>query len=103
MRLAAIPFEVRTERRVSGTYFMLCVRERDAVTAYLALQMGGCSKTVRLRQATAESPFSSLREMLSTLRDEAAVLLGWVVDLVWQMTPHLLTGPPEPQQSERSA
>lgn len=100
LRLAGIPFEIRTERRVSGTYFKLCVRERDAVTAYLALQMGGCAKTVRLRETPSTSPFASVRDMLVTLWDEMALLGGWVADLVWQATPRLIAGPPKPLQTD---
>jgi len=44
LKLAGIPHGVEAERRPSGTYYKLCVRENDAVAAHLALQMGGCGR-----------------------------------------------------------
>src|SRR5262245_21982150 len=49
LKLAGIPHGVEAERRPSGTYYKLCVRENDAVAAHLALQMGGCGRTVKLQ------------------------------------------------------
>jgi len=100
LRLAGIPFEILTERRASGTYFKLCVRERDAVTAYLALQMGGCGKSVRLRESGTDSPLRSIRDMLATLWDEAALLTSWFADLIWQAAPRLIAGPSDRLRTE---
>ena len=56
LKLAGIAHGVQAERRPSGTYYKLCVRENDAVAAHLALQMGGCGRTVKLQDP---SPASS--------------------------------------------
>ena len=93
LKLAGIAYEIDAERRPSGTYYKLAVRERDAVAAHLALQMGGCGRSSRLRQSQS-GVVASLREMARTLWDEAALLLGRLVDLVWTAAPRLLTGPP---------
>jgi len=68
------------------------VREREAVAAHLALQMGGCGRSSRLRQSQS-GVAASLREMTRTLWDEALLLLERLVDLVWKTAPRLLTGP----------
>ncbi len=93
LKLAGIAYEIEAERRPSGTYYKLGVRERDAVAAHLALQMGGCGRSSRLRQSQS-GVAASLREMARTLWDEALLLLERVVDLVWAAAPRLLTGPP---------
>ena len=92
LKLAGIAYEVEAERRASGTYYKLGVRERDAVAAHLALQMGGCGRSSRLRQSQS-GVAASLREMTRTLWDEALLLLERLVDLVWKTAPRLLTGP----------
>ena len=68
------------------------MRERDAVAAHLALQMGGCGRSSRLRQSQS-GVAASLREITRTLWDEARLLLERLVDLVWTTAPRLLTGP----------
>jgi hypothetical protein len=93
LKLAGIVYRVEAERRPSGTYYKLCVRETDAVAAHLALQMGGCNRSSRLRQPQ-PSVRATLREMGRTLWDEIAVLFGRLVDFVSSVTPKLLTGPP---------
>ena len=92
LKLAGIVYRVEAERRPSGTYYKLCVRETDAVAAHLALQMGGCNRSSRLRQ-TQPSVGTTLREMGRTLWDEMVMLVGRLVDLVAGVTPKLLTGP----------
>jgi hypothetical protein len=92
LRLAGIAYDIEAERRPSGTYYKLAVRERDAVAAHLALQMGGCGRSSRLRQSQS-GVAASLREMAHTLWDEALLLLERLVDLVWTAAPRLLTGP----------
>jgi len=92
LRLAGIIFTIETEHRPSGTYYKLRVRERDAVAAHLALQMGGCARTSRLRESR-PSIFAGLRDVARTLWDEAMLLLGRLSDLVWLPVPRLLTGP----------
>src|SRR2546428_8617151 len=92
LKLAAIAYDIEAERRPSGTYYKLSVRERDAVAAHLALQMGGCGRSSRLRQ-NQSGVTGSLREMARTLWDEALLLLERLVDLVWTAAPRLLTGP----------
>jgi hypothetical protein len=92
LKLAGIPYDIQAERRPSGTYYKLSVRERDAVAAHLALQMGGCGRSSRLRQSQS-GVTASLREMARTLWDEALLLLERVIDLVRNSAPGLLTGP----------
>jgi len=92
LKLAGIAYEVEAERRASGTYYKLGVREREAVAAHLALQMGGCGRSSRLRQSQS-GVAASLREITRTLWDEAVLLLERLVDLVWTAAPRLLTGP----------
>lgn len=92
LRLAGIVHAVETEHRASGTYYKLHVRSTDAVAAHLALQMGGCGRSSRLR----ESRFSvtaTLRDVARTLWDEAVLLAGRLVELVWSSAPRLLVGP----------
>jgi hypothetical protein len=92
LKLAGIVHHVEAERRPSGTYYKLCVREPDAVAAHLALQMGGCNRSSRLRQ-TQPSLAGTLREMGRALWDEILVLAGRLSDLVRSAAPRLLTGP----------
>src|SRR5438128_10137740 len=66
LRLAGITYDIEAERRPSGTYYKLGVRERDAVAAHLALQMGGCGRPSRLRQ-TQSGVAASWREITRTL------------------------------------
>jgi hypothetical protein len=92
LRLAGIIFTIETEHRPSGTYYKLRVRERDAVAAHLALQMGGCARSSRLRESQ-PSVVAGLRDFARTLWDEAMLLLGRLRDLVGLPLPRLLTGP----------
>ena len=91
LKLAGIPYAIETERRPSGTYYKLYVRERDAVAAHLALQMGGCGRSSRLRHDRG-GILGSLREMARTLWEEALLLVGRLTDFV-RAAPRLLTGP----------
>ena len=68
------------------------MHERDAVTAHLALQMGGCTRSSKLHQQQAPVG-TTLREMGRTLWDEPLLLLGRLVDFVKDTAPRLLTGP----------
>src|ERR1700758_4979658 len=97
LRLAGIAYDIEAERRPSGTYYKLAVRERDAVAAHLALQMGGCGRSSRLRQGQSGMA-ASLRGMAQTLWDEALLLVERLVDLVWTAVPQLLTGPARPSR-----
>jgi hypothetical protein len=92
LKLAGIVYEVEAERRPSGTYYKLCVREADAVAAHLALQMGGCSRSSRLRQPQ-PTLGATLRDMARTLLDEVLLLFGRAADFVRNAAPRLLTGP----------
>src|SRR5213593_4857787 len=73
LKLAGIPFGVEAERRPSGTYYKLYVRENDAVAAHLALQMGGCGRSSRLHQNQA-GVMASLRELASMVWEEVLLL-----------------------------
>ena len=77
---------------------MLYFRERDAVAAHLALQMGGCARSSKLHQPQA-SVLTSIRDLASMLWEEALLLLGRAVDLV-RAAPRLLTGPAAETDSE---
>jgi len=92
LRLAGIIFTIETEHRPSGTYYKLRVRERDAVAAHLALQMGGCARSSRLRE-NHPSILAGLRDVVRTLWDETVLLFGRLRDLVRLPLPRLLTGP----------
>jgi len=94
LKLACIPFGVEAERRPSGTYYKLYVRERDAVAAHLALQMGGCGRSSRLHQPQA-SVLTSVRDLAAMLWEEALLLVGRVVDFV-RAAPQLLIGSSQP-------
>ena len=90
LRLAGIPHAIEAERRPSGTYYKLYVRETDAVQAHLALQMGGCGRSSKFRNGHT-GVVASLREVAVTLWEEALLLLGRVADLV-KTAPRLLIG-----------
>ena len=92
LKLAGLAYAVESERRPSGTYYKLSVREGDAVAAHLALQMGGCARSSRLRQTTS-SVTQSLVEIARTLWEEAQLLFGRLTDFVWSAAPRLLRGP----------
>ena len=93
LKLAGIAYDIDAERRPSGTYYKLYVREREAVAAHLALQMGGCGRSSRLRQGQSGGVTGSLREVARTLWDEALLLLERLVDLVWPGASRLLSAP----------
>jgi hypothetical protein len=92
LKLAGIPHAIEAERRPSGTYYKLIVREHDAVAAHLALQMGGCGRTLKLQEAT-PTLGATFRDLARTLWDELTLFAGKVMDLVWSVAPRLLTGP----------
>jgi hypothetical protein len=92
LKLAGIPHSIEAERRPSGTYYKLIVREQDAVAAHLALQMGGCGRSLKLQETT-PTLGATFRDLARTLWDELTLLAGKVVDLVWSVAPRLLTGP----------
>lgn len=89
LKLAGIPHGVHAERRPSGTYYKLCVREHDAVAAHLALQMGGCARSVRIAE-TQPSFLSILYDIARAALDEAALLLTKAVDTVLGLAPRIL-------------
>jgi len=94
LKLAGIPHSIEAERRPSGTYYKLIVREQDAVAAHLALQMGGCGRTLKLQETT-PTLGATFRDLARTLWDELSLLGAKLVDLVWSVAPRLLTGPPD--------
>ncbi len=101
LKLAAIPHTVEAERRPSGTYYKLCVREGDAVAAHLALQMGGCGRSLRLQESRATfSLGSTMRDIARTMWDEAVLLVGKLADLLKGLAPQLLTGPRTPPHAD---
>jgi hypothetical protein len=91
LRLAGIPHSTLTERRPSGTYFKLCVREEDAVDAHLALRLGGFCRSVRL-QRTSPTLATAAIDMVWSVWDEAMDVLTQLVDFV-RSTPRLLAVP----------
>jgi hypothetical protein len=92
LKLAGIGHSIEAERRPSGTYYKLIVREQDAVAAHLALQMGGCSRSLKL-QETSPTLGATFRDLARTVWDELSLLAGRLVDFVWSVAPRLLTGP----------
>jgi hypothetical protein len=101
LKLAAIPHSVDAERRPSGTYYKLCVREGDAVAAHLALQMGGCGRSLRLQEnRTTFSLGSTMRDIARTMWDEAVLLVGKLADVLRGLAPQLLTGPRTPPEAD---
>ncbi len=92
LKLAGIVHEVRTERRPSGTYYKLCVRETDTVGAHLALQMGGCNRSLKLKE-TQPTLSATLRDLGRTVWDEVTLLVAKVKDFVRGIAPKLITGP----------
>ena len=92
LKLAGIPHAVQAERRPSGTYYKLCVREPDGVAAHLALQMGGCGRSLKLREST-PSAVSAIRDVARTLWEEARLLMSQLLDLLRRTAPRLLAGP----------
>jgi hypothetical protein len=95
LKLAGIPYGIHAEHRPSGTYYKLCVREADAVAAHLALQMGGCGRSARLKQQRS-SFTATLRDIAQTLWDEVLLLVGRLTDVIRGTAPQLLKGPSEP-------
>src|SRR5437762_8306997 len=92
LKLAGIVYRVEAERRPSGTYYKLCVRESDTVAAHLALQMGGCNRSLKFKESR-PSVTATIREMSRTVWDEAVLLFWRVADFVRGAAPRLLTGP----------
>lgn len=78
LELAGLAYALESERRPSGTYFKLCVAERDAVDAYAVLALGGCRRTTR-RAEPADPMTESLTQVASMLRDEAGIAAEKVV------------------------
>jgi len=99
LKLAGIVHEIRTERRPSGTYYKLSVRESDTVAAHLALQMGGCNRSLKLKESR-PSVTATVREMSRTLWDEAVLLFWRLADFVRGAAPRLLTGPATAQSAD---
>jgi len=100
LKLAGIVHGVQAERRPSGTYYKLCVRENDAVAAHLALQMGGCGRTVKL-QDPKPSFIDTLREIARAALEEVSLLLARLVDTVRGIAPLLLPAPRNPSAGSK--
>jgi hypothetical protein len=88
--VARIAYSLESERRPSGTYWKLCVAERDAVNAYLALGAGGCGRPPRLHEHQLPGLTESLSDVAGMLRDEAAIAAEKLVDTVRVVGPQLL-------------
>lgn len=81
LKLAGIASSVVIERRPSGTYHKLCVREGDVLNAHLSLRLGGFCKTVRLRPERA-GVSARLEQVIRETLEEAMLLLNRIVDFV---------------------
>jgi hypothetical protein len=97
LRLANIPYAVLTHGRPSGTYYNLCVREEDAISAHLALQMGGCCRSMSLRRrneasvgGTLDAVSAAVRDGSAALWDRLVVAVGGLTDLLWTWAPRRL-------------
>ncbi|MCW5892422.1 MAG: hypothetical protein KIT14_18020 [bacterium] len=96
LKLAAIPHTIEAERRPSGTYYKLSVRESDAVAAHLALQMGGCGRSLKLQESqTSFNLGATLRDLGKAAWDEMVLVLGKLFDFFRDLAPLLLNGPRE--------
>jgi hypothetical protein len=91
LKLAGIACAILTERRASGIYHKLCVRDEDALDAHMALRLGGFCHGVRLRKSR-RTVVGTLRGMLDDAWEETALLLDRLLDL-FRQSPHLLAGP----------
>src|SRR5262245_66400778 len=91
LRLAGIPFAIEAERRPSGTYYKLYVRERDAVAAHLALQMGGCGRSSRLHQPQ-PGIVKNVRDLLALAWEGTLLFLGRSAGLI-RSARHRFTSP----------
>ena len=100
LKLAGIAHLVEAERRPSGTYYKLSVQEKDAVAAHLALQMGGCGRTLKLREQHRSGSLEALREVGRTVWEELRHLLTCLADFARRVAPRLLTGPRETSASQ---
>ena len=89
--LAGIACTLESERRPSGIYYKLCVADTDAVAAHLALAMGGCGRTPRLRPPAAPVLTDGLSDVAGMLRDEALIAAGRLIDVVRAAAPRLLS------------
>lgn len=89
LQAAGIAHAVEWERRPSGTYFKLCVAERDAVEAYLALA-ARCGRAPRLREAKAPALAESLTDVATMFRNEARVAADRLIDVARAVGPLLL-------------
>jgi hypothetical protein len=78
---AGLACSILSERRASGTYFKLCVREHDVVDAHLALRLGGFCRSARLRGRGAGA---AVRSLPRTVWDQIVLLAQSLVDLVRQ-------------------
>jgi hypothetical protein len=90
LQRAGITYALESERRPSGTYFKLCVAERDAVDAYLALSVGGCARRPHLAEHQAPGLAESLSDVAGMLRDEAALAAEKLIDTVRDVAPQIL-------------
>ena len=94
LELAGITSSIVTERRPSGTYYKLCVREEDTVDAHLALQLGGFCRSVKLRRNN-RGVTDVIEDLASGAWEEFLALLDRVAELV-RTAPRLLLGRTEP-------
>jgi len=88
LKRAGIGTSIVIERRPSGTYYKLCVREDDVVDAHLALQLGGFCRSQSLRRKSGTLA-DAVRELAQRAWDEGALFLHRLLDFV-RDTPGLL-------------
>jgi hypothetical protein len=88
--LAGITCELEAERLPSGVYYKLCVADADAVPAHLALALGGCTRSPRLREPAAPAFIDGLGDVAGMLGDEARIAAARLLDAVRAAAPLLL-------------
>jgi hypothetical protein len=98
LALAGIAYTIASERRPSGVYYKLCVPDRDAVSAHLALGMGGCRRPPRLGEQAGPGLAESLADVADMFRSEAALAAGRLVDTVRTVAPQLVAALREPRE-----
>src|SRR5919197_5418397 len=91
LELAGLAYTTLSERRPSGTYYKLCVREQDLLDAHFALQMAGLCRSLRVKRQRWSVP-RALGEFTQDVLDEVMLLLSRLFGLV-RDAPHLLLGP----------
>jgi hypothetical protein len=88
LTLAGIASTVLTERRPSGAYYKLCVREEQILDAHLALRLGGFCRSLRLERRRS-GVLDAIEDWVRDFWEEALLRLARVLDLLGAIPPRL--------------